>query len=228
VDIASVLTVRVPAPRETLDDSLTVIRMAIDLDGRSGRPDQQKLTRTITPGAGDVVRYDVLSHFPLAPGRYEIRFNATSTFTDSSGSVYAEIEVPDLRKTPIAVPGISLGYVSDDPRVDDLASVMGIVPTTSRDFTRGDRVRAWMRIFQGGEAAVAPVNIAARVLGADNVEPVTVNDVVDAARFDAGRAADYVLDLPLDRLEPGLHLLSITASLPQGRTVRRDVVFKLR
>jgi hypothetical protein len=55
-----------------------------------------------------------------------------------------------------------------------------------------------------------------------------VNDVVDAARFNGTRAADYQFDLPLDRLEPGLHLLSITASLSQGRTVRRDVVFRLR
>jgi VWFA-related protein len=228
VDVASVLTVRVPAPRERLDDSLTLIRTVIDLDGRAGRPDQQKLTRTIAPGAGDVVRYDVLSRFPLSPGRYEIRFNATSRFTDSSGSVYAEIEVPDLRKSPIAVPGIALGYLTDEPRADDVASVMDMVPTTSRDFTRNDRVRALVRVFQGGDAPVAPVSIAARVLGADDVEPVTVDETIDAARFEPARAADYQLDLPFDRLEPGLHLLSITASLPQGRSVRRDVVFKLR
>jgi hypothetical protein len=228
VDVASVLTVRVPAPRAPAPESLTLVRTPINLDGKTGKPVQVKLTRTIEPAAGDVVRYDVLSHFALTPGRYEIRFNATSTFADASGSVYADLEVPDLRRAAISVPGISLGYVTEGPRTDDLASIMSVVPTTAREFTPADRVRALVRVFQGGEAAVAPVTMTARILGSDSTEPVTQTAVIDAASFANARAADYELDLPFDRLAPGLHLLSISASLPQGRTVRRDVVFKLK
>ena len=227
VDIAAVLTVRVPAPRAPADDALTLIRTPIDLDGRAGPPVQTKLSRTVTPSAGDHVRYDVLSHFPLAPGRYEIRFNATSALADSSGSVYAEIVVPDMRKAPLSAPGIVLGYASDEPRTDDLARVLPVVPTTSRDFTRNERVRAVMRVFQGSDAALAPVEITTRILGSDNLEPLVLTSTLATDVFAASRTADYSLDLPFDRMEPGLHLLSVTAML-QGRTVRHDIVFRLR
>ena len=227
VDVAAVLTVRVPAPRATATEALTLIRTPIDLDGRAGPPVQTRLSRTVEPSAGDHVRYDVLAHFPLAPGRYEVRFNATSALANSSGSVYAELEVPDLRKAPLSAPGIVLGYAGDEPRKDDLVRVLPVAPTTSRDFTRGERVRAVMRLFQGSDAPPAPVEITARILGADNVEPLVLTSTVAADVFTATRTADYTLDLPFDRLDPGLHLLSVTAML-QGRTVRHDVVFRLR
>jgi hypothetical protein len=105
---------------------------------------------------------------------------------------------------------------------------MAIAPTTSRDFTKGDRVRALMRVFQGGDGAPVPVSVTTRILGSDDAEPITLTSTLEAERFESSRAADYEFDLPFDRLAPGLHLLSVTASLPQGRTVRRDVVFRLR
>jgi hypothetical protein len=126
------------------------------------------------------------------------------------------------------MPGIAIGHQPEADRDDPLASVMTVVPTTSRDFTRADRVTAVARIFQGGDAPPVPVAVSARILGSDDMAPVTLTATIPGADFGDARAASYRLPLPLTDLPVGLHLLSLTAELPSGRSVRRDVVFRLR
>jgi hypothetical protein len=50
---------------------------------------------------------------------------------------------------------------------------------------------------------------------------------LDPERFDATRAVEHRLDLPLSRLAPGPYLLTIDAHLGKQAT-RRDVRFTVR
>jgi hypothetical protein len=73
------------------------------------------------------------------------------------------------------------------------------------------------------------VSVAATLLGADNVRTVEIPDVVIPA--DALRATGttaHAFDLPLSRLDSGLHLLSVTVAADGRRAIRRDLVFRVR
>jgi VWFA-related protein len=229
VEIAAVLTVRMPAVVRAVDDVLTVVRTVYDANGKASAPEQFQLTQRLEPTAGDETRYEVFSRFALSPGRHQVRFNATSRAADDSGSVIIEIDVPDLsRPTPTASP-IVLGIPPGATRTDPLAPLLPIVPTTVRDFTAADRITALVELFAGESGLSEPVQVEARVVGADDrIETEAPTSIIAVEAFAESRSARYSMDLPLPSLKPGLHVLSITATFDRSRIVRRDVVFRVR
>ena len=229
VEIAAVLTVRMPAVIRAVDDVLTVVRTAYEAGGRASAPEQIQLTQHLVPGAGDETRYEVFSRFALPPGRHQVRFNATSRAADDSGSVIVDVEVPDLsRPTPTASP-IVLGTPPGPTRTDPLAPLLPIVPTTAREFTAADRVIALVELFSGDVPISEPVQIEARIVGADDrLDTEVPASTIPAEAFAESRSARYMMDLPLAGLKSGLHLLSITATFERSRIVRRDLVFRVR
>jgi VWFA-related protein len=225
--VAAVLAVQVPAPRVPVTERLSIVRSAINLDGdTSGPPVQETVMRPLEPVSGDSVWVETTSEFTLPPGRYEIRFEARSTLADSNGSVYAAIEVPDTRRCAICASGVVLGLPGDE--TGGARQLLPFTPTASREFARTDRVGAWMRVFQGGTAPPVAVNVTSKILDAAGAEIVAIDGELPARAFEENRSAAYRLDLPLDRLTPGPHVLSITATRSDGRAIRRDVVVHVR
>jgi hypothetical protein len=106
--------------------------------------------------------------------------------------------------------------------------LLPFTPTASREFTRSDHVSAWLRVFQGGATPPVPVNVTSKMLDAAGAEIVVLNAELPASAFEANRSAEYRLDVPLDRLSPGPHVLSVTATRSDGRAVRRDVVLHVK
>jgi hypothetical protein len=229
VEIAAVLTVRMPAVIRPADDTLTIVRTAYDASGRASAPVQSQLTRHLEPELGDETRYEVFSRFSLPPGRHQVRFNATSRVADDSGSVIVDVDVPDLSRAGVAMSAIVLGSVPGASRHDPLASLLPIVPTTARDFAPGDRVMAVVRLFPGDAAPTFAVEIDVRVVDAtDRVAIEMPSSTVPSESFAVDRSAEYAMELPLSKLKAGLHLLSITATFDRSRIVRRDLVFRVR
>ena len=229
-DVAIVLTVRVPSPKQAAPETLTIVRNVYDADNHTGPPAQDIIKTTLAPTAGDDLRYDVWQHLRLAPGRYQIRLNAHSAVLDRGGTVYADVEVPDFSQSAITLTPIVLGAkaAGDTPRADALASILPIVPTTARDFSPSEHVTAYLRVVQGGTGAIGPVALSVQVLDPHSAVVFETSNRLAADAFDAGRTAAYQLDLPLEGRSHGPHLLSISAKLPDGRTSRRDFVFRVR
>jgi hypothetical protein len=96
-----------------------------------------------------------------------------------------------------------------------------------RDFRAGMTATAFLRVTQGGSKAPGSVRVRATIVderGRTRLDEVTVIEGSGLAR---SRSADYRLDLPLARLEPGPHLLTIEAQL--GDTiVHRQARFSLK
>jgi hypothetical protein len=229
VEIAAVLTVRMPAVVRAVDDVLTVVRTVYDAKGRASAPEQVQLTQHLEPEAGDETRYEVFSRLALPPGRHQVRFNATSRAADDSGSVMVDVEVPDLSRPTPTASAIVLGTPPGATRTDPLAPLLPIVPTTARDFTAADRVTALLELFSGDVPLSEPVQIEAKIVGADDrVAKEDPASTIPAEAFAESRSARYMIDLPLAGLKSGLHLLSITATFDRSRIVRRDVVFRVR
>ena len=111
---------------------------------------------------------------------------------------------------------------------DGLPSLIPFVPTSSRTFTRNDRLHAFFRVYQGGNDALVPVGLAVRITNDQNAVLANSTGAIAVERFAvASRSAGHRFELPLNVLEPGRYLL--TFELTKGATAaRRDVIFEVK
>jgi hypothetical protein len=188
-------------------------------------------TARVTAAAGDgPIPFDALTDMALVPGRYQLRISAHDPVADKDGSVYAFVEVPDFAREPLSLSGV---VVSAEPgRLagprEAVAAVVPVVPTTTRDFAKTDRVTVFLRVYQGGQAPLAAAAVRASIVNDRDLVVFTQTDEYASSRFDAAtRAADVRLDLPLATLEPGHHLLTFEAA-SGSTTVKRHVRFRVR
>jgi hypothetical protein len=200
-------------------------------DGRAVRAAlRQTATFSLMPGGRDPLRYEVLTQVALVPGRYELRIFAHRAADDLSGSIYADVEVPNFARAPLSLSGVWLEATPGSialPR-DALRSLLPIVPTSSREFAGGDQVTAFFRVYQGGDAPLASVALRVHVKSDDDTTVASAAGTIGAERFDPGtRSTDHRFALPLSGLRPGRYLLSFDLTLGQ-ENARRDVIFAVR
>ena len=108
VDVAAILSVKFPPIRAGVADTLTVTRNVYDAEGRTGPFTRIVDTVQLQPGGGEEARHDLLQRFALAPGRYQVRFHVQSALLRASGSVFADIDVPDFSRSPLALSGLAI------------------------------------------------------------------------------------------------------------------------
>ena len=92
--------------------------------------------------------FRVQSVLSLAPGPYQLRASAMSKTLDKTGSVYLQIDVPDLGDAPLALGGIALTPATTGqttPGVLHTAALAGRQPAV--------RARAHARVHRGGRCA---------------------------------------------------------------------------
>ena len=190
---------------------------------------KQTVHVTTPPGLDDIVRYDVLSRIDLPPGRYELRLGATSVAVGKTGSVYTEVVVPDLAKDPLALSGVVLSAtpgVAAAPK-DAFEALLPIIPTSQREFYRSDRVTAFLRVYQGGKATLAPVALKLSILDEQNATVFDAPQALTADQFKTDRASDARVDLPLTKLARGEYLLMIEATIGKA-TTQRSIRFSIK
>jgi VWFA-related protein len=207
------------APRA---DTVDLLVHAYDTEGRSHGSDQ--LRADVPAQGGD---YELHTQLTLRPGRYELRLSADSAAHGTSGSVYQSITVPDFRGDPLTASGVVLSATpapAAAPR-DRFAGLLPFSPTVRRTFSTTDRVEGLLRLYQGGAAPLAPLTVRMTITTAANEVVFDRPLRIGSDEFD-GRAFDYRFDLPLTRLQPGPHLLTLEVTGPAA--LRRDVRFEVR
>jgi VWFA-related protein len=227
-DVLVGLTVRLPAPRTPRPETLTIVRNVYDAAGNAGPPVVERRELTIEPTRGDDVRYDSLVRLPFAPGHYQIRFNATSQALEKSGTVFVDVDVPDLRRVPLTLTPVVFGNARrQDQAADEVSARMPVVPTTARDFGPNETIAVFARVFQGGDGRPDPVTLRIQVLDRADRTAFSETRTLGSDAFGRERSADYTLALPFPQLTTGRYLLTITASLG-ARSVRQDTTFRVR
>ncbi len=226
--ILATLRVIRPAPAERESEQIQVLAKVFTPEGKEVGSIAQDATLTLRPSDRDA-RFDVLTPLPMKPGRYSVRFSAHSVGLNRTGSVYTDVIIPDFAKDKLSLSGV---VVTADPPLaaappDAFAAIIPVVPTTRREFERGDRATALVRIYQGGRQPAADVDVTVRLMDATGAEVVSRTDAVARTRFVPARSADYTYELPLATLTPGAYLLTIEGRLG-SITVRRDVRFSRR
>jgi VWFA-related protein len=164
----------------------------------------------------------------LGPGRYEVRVAMTRGDRDGAGSVFASVTVPDYAREALSLSGVVIeaaaaGAVMPSP----LAAQLPARPTARRTFSPGETVAASLRVYQKRAKTIAPARVLTRIVDAQGREVFAAERVLEPSLFEDRRQADYRVELPLDRLEPGEHLLTVEATAGES-TARREVRFTVR
>jgi VWFA-related protein len=249
--VALVLGVRHPTPSRVtrVVESVQVRADVYTPDGIRRASRREKIPVTVnTVGMGTPVGYELLLRLDLLPGRYYVRVSAEASLqgiqlspsaprvalikpgedvATRSGSVYCDLDVPDFTGDALSASGLALAVtpaVVSGPK-GRFASLLPVVPTTLRDFTRDDQVSAFMRVHQGTGQAAQPVTVDLTIRDWRDVIVAHRSEVLAVERFNRG-GADYPFDVPLGNLAPGPHLLRVEATLG-SRVVRRDVRFTM-
>jgi VWFA-related protein len=213
------------APGASSEAEIEIVLAAFDRNGRSANYHRQTLGLTSAPGA----LYAVLSKLPLDPGPYEIRVAARELATGRAGSVFTSVEVPDFTNMPLSLSGVALEVRPAElvAAEDALRGVVPIVPTARRVLDRSDRATAFLRVYQGGQDALRPVQVSTRIQSAGGKNVFDATRALTNGDFADNRSADYMIELPIDSLEAGEYLLTVEAS-ERTRTERRDLRFSVR
>jgi hypothetical protein len=172
---------------------------------------------------GDEPRYDLLTDISLPPGRYELRISARRSNDNVSGSLYADIEIPDFENEELSASGVLIelepAELAAPPNAFD--ALVPVVPTSNRQFRRGDVATAFMRIYQNAAGSVLPVTVATRITDERDRIVGEGKDRLEVSAFRVGgRAADYRFPIPVSFLPPGRYLLSFDISVGPTKTSR--------
>jgi VWFA-related protein len=227
--VAVVLGVHQPRPSE-LDtkNPVKTLTAAFDRNGRSVQSETRTLAVTWKPDASGNMPYELLSRLTLKPGRYELRL-AVDASVNLRGSVYTYVDVPDFAEQPLSLSGIVVGAqpVSLSVPADTFANLLPIVPTARRAFTTGDRVSAFVRLYEASKKPHMPASLTTRVVDVHDTVVSTDTVAFDADRFSEGRGADHRIELPLSSLAKGEYLLTVEATAGQ-LTARRGLRFTVQ
>lgn len=211
---------------------------AVDLQTNAytadGRPkfigQRHTATVTIVPTKEKgAARYDLLTQISLPPGTYQLRLSAVRAADGVSGSLYADLEVPDF-EAPLAVSGVIVETIPSGAMAPPGAfdTFLPVVPSTSREFTPNQEVTAFMRIYQGGTGSAKPVTVRTRIVNESDAAVGTGKDMVYGTDFRVGgRAADYRFAIPVKGLPAGMYLLTFDIDL-DGNVVHRAVQFTVK
>jgi VWFA-related protein len=205
---------------------VTLAATAFDQDGNAGGTHRQTV-KLVSPPLTTNPQFEAISRLPVKAGRYEVGVAAENA--GHTGGVFAGVDVPNFAKDPLSLSGLVIGRTPDGglPPSASVADLLPLLPTTARVFAPGDRVSAFLRIYQGGTAKASNVQLTTRVI--DDQDKTVTDDAmtVQAEQFTPQRAADHRVDLPVARLRPGQYLLRIEAALG-NRRVQREVRFTVR
>jgi VWFA-related protein len=226
-ELVAVLALRESAALESAQPTaaasrkqVQVVAAAFDMEGRSKGLNRQTLQLTLRSGAQRGSEYEVTSRLPLAPGRYEVRIAAT--VDGRAGSVFTTVEIPDFARDPLSLSGVVVEKQPlpvATPR-SALADLLPVVPTAVRAFGAGDTATAFVRVYQGGSRAPAPVVMTVRVTDAHDATRVTRTSRLPAEAFARTHSADFTWTLPTPQLGPGEYVLSLEAALGERRAVQ--------
>jgi hypothetical protein len=256
--VSIVLGLRQPVPAAAAQGRVTETTelqiSAFTPEGDSKGTQRHTAKVVLRAGANGDAEYEVLGRIDLPAGRYRLRLAATNATSASTGSVFADVIVPDYSNvvfsTSPVVLGATPGRVSAPKGL--LSSVLPFAPTADREFSQSDKVESLLRLYQSGQKPIDAVKVTTTIR--DDRDRIRINETRTIAIDDfqaagqqmgqgfrrpedpvpaadkfanlALRSADVKYQIPLKTLAPGDYLLSFEATL--GATMsRRDVRFRV-
>jgi hypothetical protein len=226
---AAAIAVHVRQDEVGVTGNVEVLAGAFDRFGASTNFQRQTIAVSPPPTAAGDFEYEVLSRLRLEPGRYEIRVALEDSSRSRTGSVYTYVDVPDFAKETLSLSGVVVEARPSVPSAPPVAfaDFLPVTPGTRRAFSRSESATAFLRAYQSGTRGLSAVTISARIR--DDTDRVVYQQTtsIRGSEFAGDHSADWGLDLPLDLLKPGEHLLTIEAMAGISQ-VKRQLRFTVK
>lgn len=219
-------------------DRLEVSLMAIDTKGKIQGGDKQTVELKLkaqTRQAVEAAGFRTLSRMELAPGRYQLRVGAMAGATESVGTVYYDLEVPDFSKDVLSVSGLvvssNFAGITPTARADDqLKDILKPPPTTARDFSVADTIWTFAEVYDNQVKTPHQVDIRTLLRANDGrivakIEETRSTDELQGAKGGFG----HVTQIPLKDVAPGQYVLRVEAQtrLSGSTTVARETLVRV-
>ncbi len=169
--------------------------------------------------------------FTLVPGTYHLKFIVRENETGQMGSFEADITIPEYKKNALKLSSVVLSSQSIpfakksiDPLVRD-----GVewVPNVAHVFAANQHLYLLYEVYDparaaavkdgkvqpsAGDAAEVPVRVLSSAEFLDGTRKVYATPLLEATRINLPQrdAVSFLLDVPLDKLPPGLYTCQVT------------------
>jgi hypothetical protein len=216
--VTVVLGVRQPVPASAAKyrtPATTELQIsAFTPEGEPRGTQRQTATVMLRAGADGEAAYEVLGRIDLPAGRYRLRLAAVNAASSKSGSVFADVIVPDYGSRPFSASPIML-RVAPGPvaaPVELLAELLPFTPTAEREFTKADNVTSLIRLYQDGKNPAEPVQVTITIRDADDRVKVTTSQAIRGDQFELARE-QFLTDTPTFNAK-GQPLVAPTDTVP--------------
>jgi VWFA-related protein len=209
------------------DDQLHLVWIAIDADARITASGRNTVPLSLTGTSADAVAFSLNELIDLPKGRLTVRMGVSSRALGKQGTVHVPVDVHAFGGRALDASPILLGLASTlpvpRPVVGSTAGIVPFHPTTSRTFSAGQRLRAFVRVFSrraDGLTTDLVLKQGDRILRRVPVEVAPATSVRNAVDCEA--------EVVMPDLPPGRYILDFTASRPAGNAVHRAVQVDVR
>lgn len=206
-------------------DQVEISTHLFDTEGRPKESFEQTANMCVKPGWCEMT-----SLMPVRPGRRAVRVGLRHVSSNVSGSVYLDVDVPDLSRQALTLSGL---VVSADPAwaatTDDaVRRAIPVLPTTRRDFLTSDTATFFLRIGQRKDRVPAALTRTLQITNAKDETVTTLSRTIDTSAFVATGFVDDRITLPLSELSPGQYLVSVRVESKPGGLQERRLSFAIR
>ena len=217
-----------PQPNSLLSDTIELSFFALSDEGKAMRGTRSALNLAVRPDTYQRIRPLGIrgnSRTALAPGRYQLRVGARDPNTGQSGTVFADVLVPDFTKQPLMMSGVllssSLSASVFTPQGDPVAEkLLTTPPTTNREFSQNDTITWLTEVYDNLPAQqLRQITLTAKLISETGREVFSARDALsNGAAGKSWNAYSYTGRIPLTDIAPGRYLLRLEATNTAGGT----------
>ncbi|HEX5070156.1 MAG TPA: VWA domain-containing protein [Vicinamibacterales bacterium] len=183
------LGVRQPVPESAAKERVTVATelevVAFTTEGDNKGTQRSTAKVVLRPGAQGDADYEALSRIDLPPGRYRLRLAAYHEAAGKTGTVMADVLVPDFNRDVASMSGVVVSASPGRPSAprDLFKEILPFVPTAQRAFTTSDKVTTLFDLYQNAGRGVGPATVAIRITDDHDVVVRSESQVLSADGF---------------------------------------------
>jgi VWFA-related protein len=176
----------------------------------------------------------------LRPGRYRVQIGARDTTSGAVGTLFADLDVPDLFAPPLALSGVLLvsAGATRIPTVEPDPALGPLLPgahTARREFASNDTIAVFAEVYDNDLSMPHRVRVRTTVLDSDGNEVFAADAEHGSEELRAGASAGtrggfgHQVTIRASALRPGPHVLRVEAVRlsSNDRPVVREVPFTI-
>lgn len=206
-------------------DAVEIATHLLDPEGRPKASFNQKASLCSKPGWCEMT-----SVVPAKPGRTAVRVGLKHVPSNTSGSVYLDVDVVDVTKQALALSSIAVAASPSWAATTDASvrQALPIIPTTRREFEEGDSLTLLVRIAQRKDRPASAVTRTLQIVNERDQVVFSERRAFDAAVFSANGSIDDRMTVALKDVAKGRYLASVRIESKAGTAPERQVSFAVR